>query len=51
MVFVAAVTVGTAFTARFSAMWKAGVPFVAALTLAYLYTRRHRTAEATADHL
>ncbi|MCK2244662.1 amino acid permease [Crossiella sp. S99.2] len=42
MLFVAAVTVGTAFTEQFATVWQAGVPFVLGLTLVYLYLRRRR---------
>jgi amino acid transporter, AAT family len=46
MVFVVAVIVSTAFTEQFSSVWKAGIPFVIALTLVYLYIRRRRHAMA-----
>ncbi|GAA0591856.1 amino acid permease [Kribbella sandramycini] len=42
MLFVAGVTIGTAFTKQFSEVWKAGVPFVIVLSLVYLYVRRRR---------
>jgi L-asparagine transporter-like permease len=49
MLFVVAVTVMTAFTVQFSEVWKAGVPFVMALTLVYLYIRRRKNRAVTQE--